>query len=85
LKRNCQYKAQKEDYSQGLYALSRSARYFEYFALSANSSRTTNNLFPLELTACTTDRSPRRRKESNQRMSLSLLWEFLWELRVVKL
>jgi hypothetical protein len=60
-----------------VYALSTSARYFEYFALSANSSRTTSNLFPLELTACTTDRSPSKRKESNHRISLSLFEEFL--------
>jgi hypothetical protein len=44
---------------------SRSAIYFEYFDFSANSSSTTSNRFPLELAACTIDRSPSSRKESN--------------------
>jgi hypothetical protein len=37
----------------------------EYLVLSANSSNTTSNLFPLELTACTAASKPNNRKEIN--------------------
>lgn len=42
---------------------SRSPKYLEYFVFSVNSSNTTSNLLPVELTACTVASIPSNRKE----------------------